>query len=458
MVAMRSSRLAARVLSIPIALLFGPALSFGQTAAAAPAAPPATDADAPPPAPKPAPPGKAEFVSGDWKFGIHGIAGASFYVQDTPAFVFNGQGPLLALSKPADGFTTGADVRQTRLNLSLAGPKILGGATPKSVVEIDFFGLNGTGGYGEVSVLPRLRLAYAELAWGNDMIRVGQDYELILGLIPEGMGHMAYPVTYFNGLIGWREPGVTYFHTIPMDTSKLELAVSVLKSDWQNPADFGLPNTNDLNVDLGQLSGLPGVEARIKYQSPAVMFFVAGHYNKVMGTHAGDLIVAPSAATANINILGGSAPTRNWDVYAATAGLKVTVAGFTLGVNGYYGSNLGPFLGEQLQFATGNDIKEFGGWGELGYDLTEHLNVFAIGGTSQLNQTDLQVAGGGRLSSSVIGGMVRYQEKGFAFGPEFYHVIAKDIDATGKGAAAGPGALNGEIDVNQAMLSGMYFF
>ena len=41
---------------------------------------------------------------------------------------------------------------------------------------------------------------------------------------------------------------------------------------------------------------------------------------------------------------------------------------------------------------------------------------------------------------------------------EFYHVIAKQIDNTGAGAGGGPGASGGEIDVNQFMLSGMYFF
>lgn len=33
------------------------------------------------------------------------------------------------------------DVRQTRLNFSVKGPTVLGGATPTGVVEIDFFGM-----------------------------------------------------------------------------------------------------------------------------------------------------------------------------------------------------------------------------------------------------------------------------------------------------------------------------
>jgi hypothetical protein len=434
-----------------LGVLFWHAVASAQ-ANAPPDAPPA---QAPPPVANPTNSPLFISIGGDWTFGLHGIVGVSGYVQDTPDLVFNGQGILLPLSKPAGGFTTGADVRQTRFNFSVGGPQILGGATPKAVLEIDFFGLNGPGAFGEVSVLPRLRLAYTELNWGNDVVRLGQDHELIIGLVPESIGHQAYPATYFNGFIGWREPGIGYFHTIPVGDGKLELAAQVIKSDWENPADFGTSNLNDLNVDLGQLSGWPGVEGRVKYTGTHVMVFAAGHYNHVMGTHAGDLVVPPGSATGGIL---ASTPTRNWDVYAGTAGIKVTAAGFTLGANGYAGRNLGPFLGALLQFPTTNDVSEWGAWGELGYEFTRHLNAWVLGGTSRPNQSDIEAAGGGRVSSSMVGGMIRYQEKGFALGPEYYHVMTKAITAQGAGAPSGAGAPDGEMDVNQLMLSGMYFF
>jgi hypothetical protein len=46
--------------------------------------------------------------------------------------------------------------------------------------------------------------------------------------------------------------------------------------------------------------------------------------------------------------------------------------------------------------------------------------------------------------------MLRYRDAGFAVGPEFYHIIANQLDAMGNSLP--------EIDVNQFMLSGMYFF
>ena len=426
-------------------------LAQAAPAATAPALPP-TGEQGPPPAPPAAPEAPAAPIppatflgSANWKFGFHGLAGVSVYVQDSPGFVLNGQGPLLVLNKPAYGYTTGADIRQSRFNFSLAGPKAFG-ATPKAVLEVDLFGLNSPGGFGEVSAYARVRLAYAELNWGNAVLRFGQDYQLILALLPESMGHMAFPVTYFNGMLGWREPGVGYFHTIPLEGSKLELAVQLMKSDWRNPTDFGMPTTNDLNVDYGQLSGWLGVEGRVKWTSENVTAFVSGHYNHVEGTHAGSLVAAPMMV-----------PDRNWDVVAGVAGVKVTLGPLTVAGSAYVGKNLAPLLGELLQFVQTNDVNEWGLWAQVGYNVTKNLNLSIVGGGSQLDTGDVEGAGGGRLYSDVLGGMVRYQDAGFAVGPEFYHIWTKTITAAGNDMPAGAGA-PGELNANQFMLSGMYFF
>jgi hypothetical protein len=459
---MRLRRAVVTLILVPLATVAWSSASHAQAhspptpasaEASPPAQPPPPPAEAPPveppPPPRPLPPSTFVSPGGDWKFGFHGLVGVSLYIQDTPAFVLNGQGPLLPLSKPGGGSTTGADIRQSRFNFSLAGPKVLYGATPKAVLEIDLFGLNGPGGYGEVSAYSRVRLAYAELNWGNDVLRFGQDHNLILGVLPESIGHQAYPATYFNGLIGWREPGIGYFHTIPLNESKLELAVQLNKSDWENPTDFGDSTLNDLNVDYGQLSGWLGIEARVKYTTEHLMAFVAGHYNHVEGTHAGDLVAPPAMADI---------PDRNWDVVAGVVGVKVTGGGFTVAANAYDGKNLGPLLGELLQFPSANDVTEWGGWVQAGYAITSRLNVSAIGGTSRPKASEIASSGGGRSANSLLGAMVRYQEGGFSFGPEYYHVIARDVRPDGTGLPSGAGAPNGTINVNQFMLSGVFFF
>jgi hypothetical protein len=175
-----------------------------------------------------------------------------------------------------------------------------------------------------------------------------------------------------------------------------------------------------------------------------------------MGTHTADLLVAPVATVFE----------RNWDVYAGVAGLKVMVEGLTLMASGYVGQNLAPMLGEELQFYTSNNINEWGAWGEAMYEFGRqwHLDIAAVGGMSKLNAADLETAivdqggGGAKLSNTVFGGMVRFRMGGFAMGPEFYHVIGKNIQPNGSGAPAGSGAQDGILADNQLMLSGMYFF
>ena len=214
-------------------------------------------------------------------------------------------------------------------------------------------------------------------------------------------------------------------------------------------------NVNDLNtsITVNSRDGW-GRKLAVKWLSENVWRrCVAGHYNHVQGTNAGELVNPPTTAAGAPAI-----PNRNWDVVAGVAGLRLTVAGFSLLLNAYVGKNLGPLLGDLLQFPVTNDVNEWGGWAQLGYNITHHLNVWALGGTSRPKVSDVDAAGGGRAANSVIGGMIRYQDGGFALGPEFYHVIARDVTATGAGAPSGPGAPNGTINVNQAMLSGAYFF
>ncbi len=444
-------------LAIPctgLSVLLASATSLAQTAPAPAAPAPAPAAPAPAAAPlaaaAPAPPAaplpEPEPSPSDWKMALHGFVGVSFYVQDSPDLVLNGQGPLLALAQPGGGITTGADIRQSRFNFSVTGPKVLD-AVPKAVLEIDLFGLNSPGGYGEVSVYSRVRLAYAELNWGNDVLRVGQDHELLLGMIPENMGHNAFLPTYFNGQLGWREPGAGYYHTIPIDASKLELSVQINKSDWQNPADFGTASTQDLNVDYGQLSGLPAVEARVKFTSEHVLAFLAGHYNHVDGSKAAELVVAPTAV-----------PTRDWDVMAGVAGIKVNGGGFSLAVSGYAGKNLGPLLGEELQFFTTTDVREWGGWAQAMYKFTKHFDLSVLGGLARLNTSDVEANGGGRAQSSMVGAMARFKAGGFVFGPEYFHMIDMNIDKNGNGAPSGAQATGGVIDANQGMLTAQYTF
>jgi hypothetical protein len=179
-----------------------------------------------------------------FKFDLHGFVGTSLYVQSNPNFFLNGQGAML-LKAQNNATVSGFDIRQTRLNFSVTGPtlNVLGTATPKAVIELDFFGLDGAGAYGEVNALNRLRLAYGELNWGNTWVHFGQDWQLLYVQSPTSIGHVAFPVTWFAGQINWREPGITVAHKVTMsETSDVEGALQILKSDWNSPNGFSQTN------------------------------------------------------------------------------------------------------------------------------------------------------------------------------------------------------------------------
>ena len=313
----------------------------------------------------------------DVKFEFHGIIGTSTYYQSTPNFLLNGQGPLLVTSQSKQAPTFGADARETRLSFAAIGHSIMNGATPRGFVEADFFGMNSPGSYGEVSVVPRLRLAFAELSWDHTIVRAGQDWQLLNANAPLTLGHIAFPF-YSAGFIGWREPGMGVFHTLDLGESKIEIAGQVLKSDWQSPYDFGLSTTNDKNVDFGQLSGEPGLEARVKWTKDAHQAYIVAHWNHVASSQAPQL-----TNTGADTITASATSLRDFDVLAVKVGGKTKIANVTIQGEVYNGQNLGPLLGDLLQFPITNDVHEMGGWLQAGYSITEQWSTWGSFGTSR---------------------------------------------------------------------------
>jgi hypothetical protein len=400
----------------------------------------------------------AQETKSDFVFAFHGILGGSVFYQDSILAPGNG-GQSWFVQQPAATHKslTGADVRQSRFSLALSGPKLFGGAVPKGFVEIDFSNNAGPGGYGDVSLIPRLRHAFAELNWGTLAIRFGQDHELVIGSSPwappagpTSVGHIGYPLVYQAGAIGWREPSVAVYALMPNtfgQGANLEFAAMVLRSQWAAPllgvTGGTVPNWSAA-TSAGEPSGLPGVEARVQAVGKTFRLGVAGHWNKV---HRAGFGAPETPALPDLNVL------------AVVAGGKLVVGPLTLQGGGYAGQNLAPLLGALLQFqgppATPggpNDIQEIGGWGQAGFNLTPEISVWGLAGTSKPTDGDVRAAGGTRLQNTVVSGMLKYQDGGYAIGLEYAHWHTRTTVPV-------PGiAPDGNLDGNQGMLSGFYFF
>ena len=443
-------------------------------------------------APKPPPP--------EWKFAAHGFLGGSLYAADGFMGPSPGQQTLFAVGQPRDDkIDFGGDIRQNRINLSVSGPSVLGG-TPKGVVEMDFFGGNSSGGFGDVSVWPRMRVTYAELAWENTTLRVGQDYQLTAGIstlsgpatagamsFPTSVGHIAFPISFEAGAVGWRYPGIYLFQRMPMGDNKLELAFSVQRSAWSNPANpasqaltigtAGTPVPGGTTVtlaptyftattDLGSASGIPALEARVTYALGSMLgITVFGHYGQIDPSGWG-LEQQPGTCPATSAAQLKPTACDTMTVYVVGGDFRLNVAPLIIQGGGYTGQNTSAMLGEVLQFNNlgVGDTSDWGAWAQVGFMFTKQLGLYVFAGTDHPDTAALTLGAQQYLKNTTTQAMLRYYDQGWAYGLEWTHWHTNTRTNPGaitiNGAAASaviPQAITAQ-DVNQYMFSTYYFF
>ena len=416
------------------------------------------------------------------------------YLQDT-AFA-SGQGNS-AIFGPADLSTDkwllGGDVRQSQLKFTVSGPEVFGGATPNGVVEVDFLGGHqvstvpaptslvtvrdamgntvGTGAasngvtssaQGDESVLPRLRLAYAELSWGGGahLLRAGQQHNLLILMIPASASHIGVPLGYAAGQLGWRTPGVTYLHKMAVGSDmKLDLHFQVNRNSWIDnfpvcSAGMAPPaagaNCLPAGVSLGEASSLPQFEGRLilqsgkapspwPYYAPNVwMVYLVGHWDQKDLSGVGGTAAAPAR--------------DNMQTVVGALGVKASLGPFVVAANGWYGKNAGGVYGHviQMQVPSAPDVTGFGAWGQLGFSATKELSFWAFGGIDKPNEDQAKAAFFTRLQNVQVAGQVVYKDGPYALSLELLHVWTKNyVAATGATTT---------LEGNQPTLTAIYFF
>jgi hypothetical protein len=420
-----------------------------------PAEPPKPAAPAPPP-PSPFTFALRGFISGS-VFVQDGVLAGAAGIPGIGGSTGSGQGALFAASEGStDTLMFSGDVRQTRLNFSMKGPAVLGGATPTGVLELDFLGGFSGGAFGDDSILPRVRLAYVEAAWPTTTLRVGQFHNLVVAFIPASAAHIAFPYATAAGFIGWRSPGVTLLERVPVGAMNLELGVQANRDNWNDTAaSCAATQTPEANgclrtgVALGEASGLPQIQARVsltggKTPSPWPLYppgdfvvFVAGNWDQKDRNGWG----AP----------GGEPITT----LAVQGGAKVQFGPLLVAANGWWGQNAGNMLGHIIQFAgpgaivPSEDISGFGVWGQLGFNLSKELALWAFAGTDRPDPDQAQATSLVRRHQNVFSGMLSYKDGPYAAGLEWVHWSTGTVGTTATG---------GVVDVNQVSGTVTYFF
>lgn len=382
-------------------------------------------------------PARAQEAS-PWKFEFHGFVTTSMFVADAQFGAGYGQMSLWTAAEGSiDKAHFGGDIRQSRMNLSMAGPMVFTDWQPKGVLEFDLFGGYSAGAFGDESLFPRIRVAYAELKKGNTTIQVGQMNQLVVPQIPSSVSHIAFPWSYTAGTIGWRTPGVQVFHVLPMEGFKVELAGAIQRGSWADP------NTGP--VSLGEAAGIPQVEARIKLDGKtgeaSWMAYLVGHYDQkdLSGWNA------QSPAGTDDKLTG----------YAAEVGGKFTLAPVTFAANVYTGKAIGQLLGQALQFG---DVASVAGWAQAGFFVSKEMSFWLGYGMDKPNETDIDTklaATARRKQNQVITAMARYGSGNYSLAAEYFRTTTK----TATYAAGGTTPLaEADLTGQQVIVSAMYAF
>ncbi|WP_225737377.1 hypothetical protein [Dyella acidiphila] len=368
---------------------------------------------------------------------FHGFIDATAFGQSRNFTYGNGQNAEYPVPG-SNGNLSGVDVRNTRFWFDLTGAKIAGNWTGGAHLEMDFFGgFNGTGGYAQEQPLPRLRQAYMVLEnpVAGATVKIGQMWDLMFPLddLPDSLSHIAFPLGYGTGIIGWRFPGIIYSQNLNTADGgpQWRLDVGGFEGTWSGP---GSP-INYLSA--GNAGFRPQIEAKLHVeQSKEWMFFLAGHWSQI-----------------NLAGVGNTEPTpvrRQFSSVAMEAGGQWTPGPWTFKSVLYDGRGIGQIFGDLSQFG---DIKDKGGYVSAGYKFTPNWSTNVFYAISKPSANDviewLNNGSTGLLRNHQVAANVMYTVGDYAFALEWIHaILSTTSNGDNRVSTAG----------NQINLSAMYKF
>jgi len=320
---------------------------------------------------------------------ISGIFSGSLYAQDADFLTGNGQRAEFVAAE-RDGWDMGGDVRNFRLTLGVSGPEVRRGWRANGTFEIDFFGsFVPSGNFSDEQPEARLRLAYVDLTNGRTTLRVGQAWSLTLGNIPQSTSHIGFPLGWGSGgFIGWRFPGAWFITTLspPNARTTSRLSIAVMRNSWSDESGAA---TDPFSA--GE-RGSPQLEARLDRIGRNSGMYVVGHVDSKDNPYI-----------------------TSW---ALQVGGNLTRGDLSLNANAHVGQAMAHQFAQIIQFG---EIKGWGGWAQLGYNLNSRWSVWGYVGTEQPNEDDVRGAGATLLRSVLVVPMLRYRTGPYSAGLEWLY-------------------------------------
>lgn len=368
---------------------------------------------------------------------FHGFVNATAFSQSRPFNFGNGQNAEWP-TPGSDGRLSGIDIRNTRFWFAMTGAKLGQHWTGGGHLEFDLFGgNNGTGAYSGQQPIPRLRSAYLDLdrAATGTKIRVGEQFNLLFPLdsVTDSLAHIAFPLGFSTGMIGWRYPGVVLMQDLNHGGpgAQWRLDVGAFSGNWSGP-DSNINYLTGGNADFR-----PQLQARLRVAGADWVAYLTGHYATIDLTGVGGNADTSALPTAEIKsraiTLGGTYKPGPW-----------TLKGFV-----YTGNGLGQNFGALAQFG---DISEVGGYAQVGYSFGKYWTVNAIYAMDKPDKDDVLAWMGhgasGLLRNRQAAMNLIYANGPYKFGVEAMHDTLDTTD----------GSHTRRISGNQVSVSAQYAF
>ncbi len=257
---------------------------------------------------------------------------------------------------------------QTRLNLKVNGPDVLGAKT-SGLIEFEFFGTSDADVNGV-----RMRHAYVDMNWGNTLLRAGQtwhplfDAELVASTVSFNNGVPFQPFT--------RAPQLRLTQNLTKDFS-IYGAISTQR-------DFSALGASGLSNNYLRNSGLPDISGGIKYKSEAFTIGANADFKTLLPrteytaadkTYRTEETISSFAANTYLRIKSGDLQFKAMGMYGQNLNDMLMIAGYAVKAvkdNGDY---------EYTPF------KLMSAWGEISYGKEVEVGVF-FGYTKNLGTED----------------------------------------------------------------------
>jgi len=311
------------------------------------------------------------------------------------ARVNNSDVPQFAENDPVGLGAVGGTIRQTRLGVSLAEPRVLGGDFTGEI-DVDFFGGQQASSGGRTFPLLRLRRAVATVSWQNlrptIQLLIGQEAPLVAERSPRSLASVGFPDFAGAGNLWLWIPQLRVGMEVG-SAVRLALQGAVLAPGTGAPQG-GFAT----QPDSAERSGRPYLQGRVRLawgpgDDPSEIGF-GGHAGWFVGTDSvnGDTLLVSRALTADARIkLGVLELIGEAFVGKALAGLG----------GGGISQNTG---------VAGVPMRSKGGWGQLNLRASPQ---FMIGGGCGLDHPDeADVPSGGRLKNMVCEGHAEWRPRG----------------------------------------------